>query len=98
LACHLQIDADPDPDPSPAYHFDSEPDPDFYSMRMRIRVPKMMRIHADPDPQHCPPNSHPSIVGQLINQYSQPHSDSFGIFMKRLISKHLHLPLPSSML
>jgi hypothetical protein len=30
-------------------------DPDFYLMRMRIRIQitKMMRILADPDPQHC---------------------------------------------
>jgi hypothetical protein len=27
-------------------------DPDFYLMRMRIQVTKMMRILADPDPQH----------------------------------------------
>jgi hypothetical protein len=55
LACHLQMDADPVPDP--AYHFDADPDadtdPNFYLMRMRIQVIKMMRIHADPDPQHC---------------------------------------------
>ena len=50
----------------PTYHFDADPDPDFFLMRIRIlissdadctrmgiRVPKMMRIHADPDPQHC---------------------------------------------
>jgi hypothetical protein len=48
LACHLQIDAEPDTDP--AYHFDA--DPDFYLMRMLTRVPKMKRIHVDPDPQH----------------------------------------------
>ncbi len=40
--CHLETDVDPDPD--------------FYLMwmpiRMGIQVTKMMRIHADPDPQH----------------------------------------------
>jgi hypothetical protein len=34
-----------------------EADPDFYLMLMRIRIrilaTKMMRIHGDPDPQHC---------------------------------------------
>jgi hypothetical protein len=54
LACHQQIDAYPDQDP--AYHFDAnpdaDPDPDFYWMRMRIQVTKMLRMHADPDPQH----------------------------------------------
>ncbi len=37
-------------------NFDADPDPDFYLMRTRIRmrlqVTKMMRILADPDPQH----------------------------------------------
>jgi hypothetical protein len=50
----LQIDADPDVDP--AYHFDAVQDPDFYLKRMRIRMwiqlTKMVRIHADLDPQH----------------------------------------------
>jgi hypothetical protein len=48
----LQIDAYQDPDP--AYHSDVDPDPDFYLMRIWIQVTKMMRIHAnpDPDPQH----------------------------------------------
>jgi hypothetical protein len=36
-------------DPDPAYHFDA--DPEFYLMR--IQVTKMMRIHADQDPQQC---------------------------------------------
>jgi hypothetical protein len=49
LGCRLQIDADPNPVPDPAYHYDA--DPDFYLMR--IQVTKMMRIHADPDAQHC---------------------------------------------
>jgi hypothetical protein len=53
LACHLQRDADPVPDP--AYHFDTDPDaatdPNFYLMR--IQDIKMMRTHADPDPQTC---------------------------------------------
>jgi hypothetical protein len=44
------------PNIADAYHFDADPDPDFYLMRIRIRmriqVPKMMRIRADPDPQH----------------------------------------------
>ncbi len=55
--------------PDPAYYFDANPDADFYLMRMRIRmriqVTKIMRIHADPDPQHtavfqhlCVPDSH----------------------------------------
>ncbi len=39
-------------DPVPAYQFNADPDPDFYLMRMRIQGPKIMRIHADPDPQH----------------------------------------------
>jgi hypothetical protein len=46
----MQIDADPVPDP--AYHIDA--DPNFYLMGMQIQVTKMMRIHADPDPQHWP--------------------------------------------
>jgi hypothetical protein len=52
LARLLQIDADPVPDP--AYHFDVDTVPNFYwmRMRMRIQVTKVMRIHADPDPQH----------------------------------------------
>jgi hypothetical protein len=49
----IHFDADPDPVPDLAYHFDA--DPDFYLMRMRIQVTKMVRIHADPDPQHCLP-------------------------------------------
>ncbi len=38
------------------HHFDADPDADFYLMRMRMRIQvfKMMGIHADPDPQHCP--------------------------------------------
>ncbi len=38
----------------PAYRLDADLDPDlnFYLMRMRIQVTKMIRIHADPDPQH----------------------------------------------
>ncbi len=56
LAYHVQIDADPDPVSDPSYHFDADPDLDFYLMWMRIRsgiqVTKMMRIPADPDPQH----------------------------------------------
>ncbi len=48
--------------PDPAYYFecgsgswflfDADPDPNFDMMRMRIHATKMMRIHADPDPQH----------------------------------------------
>jgi hypothetical protein len=36
-----------DPDPDPAYHFDADPDaaPDLSF--------NFMRIHEDPDPQHC---------------------------------------------
>jgi hypothetical protein len=62
LACYLQIDAYPVPDP--AYHFDADPDPVFYAdpdfslmqmlFRMRIQVTKMVRIHADPDPDAVP--------------------------------------------
>ncbi len=57
----MQIDVYPVSDP--AYHFDADPnfclmririlfdaDPDFYLMR--IQVTKIMRIHANPDPQH----------------------------------------------
>jgi hypothetical protein len=33
-------------------NFDADPDTDFYLMRMLIQVIKMMRILADPDPQH----------------------------------------------
>ncbi len=40
------------------HHLDADPDADFYLMwmqiLMRIQVIKTMRIHADPDPQHCP--------------------------------------------
>jgi hypothetical protein len=43
-----------------AYHFDA--DPDFLLMWLRIlmqiQVTKMMRIHADPDPQNCLPSQH----------------------------------------
>jgi hypothetical protein len=39
------VDADPDW----TNHPDADPDSDFYLMR--IQVTKMMRIHADPDPQ-----------------------------------------------
>jgi hypothetical protein len=46
LICHFNADPDADPDPYP----------DFYLMRiriwMRIQDTKMMRIHADLDPQH----------------------------------------------
>jgi hypothetical protein len=39
----------------PAYNVDEDPDADadFYLMRMLIQVTKMMRIDAEPDPQHC---------------------------------------------
>ena len=37
-ACHFDADADPDP----AYQVYPDPDPTF----------NLMRIHADPDPQH----------------------------------------------
>ncbi len=50
LACHVQIDADPVPDP--AYYFDGSGS-GFYLMRMRIQVTTIMRIQADPEPQHC---------------------------------------------
>jgi hypothetical protein len=46
----MQIDADADPVSDLDYHFDA--DPDFYLMRIRIQVTKMMRTHADPDPQN----------------------------------------------
>jgi hypothetical protein len=48
-----------------SHHFDEEPDLDpafifpgiqiqlFTLMRICIRLPKMMLVHADPDPQHC---------------------------------------------
>jgi hypothetical protein len=58
LACHLQINADPELVPDYAYHFDVDlnADPDFILMQMRIRMriwlTKMLRIHADADPQH----------------------------------------------
>jgi hypothetical protein len=53
LACHLQIDANPDPDP--AYHFDAENRIRIHLIilaRIRILPFNLMRIHADPDPQH----------------------------------------------
>ncbi len=59
---HFDADLDPsyhfNADPDPAFLFDADPNPEFYLMRMRIRilmrirVPKRMRIHADPDQQH----------------------------------------------
>jgi hypothetical protein len=42
---------DPDPVPDPAYYFDADTDPNYYLVR--IQVINIMRIHADPDPQHC---------------------------------------------
>ncbi len=54
--CHKQIDADPDLVPDPAYYLDGS-ESGFYLMRMRIRmriqVTTIMRIQADPEPQHC---------------------------------------------
>jgi hypothetical protein len=61
----FHCDADPDPDflwdadPDPNFHSDADPDPAFTLMRIRIwlftlkriQLPKMMRIHADTDPQ-----------------------------------------------
>jgi hypothetical protein len=40
-----------DVDPDPAFHFDKDPDPAFHfdEIRMRIQLPKMMRIHVDPE-------------------------------------------------
>jgi hypothetical protein len=42
-----------DPDPDSTHHPDADPGADWDLMRMRIRikVPKMIRIHADPNPQ-----------------------------------------------
>jgi hypothetical protein len=44
------VDAEPDLDP--AFYFYGDPDQLFTLMRIRIRLPKMMLIHGDPDPQH----------------------------------------------
>jgi hypothetical protein len=58
MAYHLQMDADPDPDP--AYHFGVDPDPDYHFDADPDPVPdptvhfSLMRILADPDPQHWP--------------------------------------------
>ncbi len=60
LACHLQIDADPVPDP--AYHFDADAEPDFY----------LMRIHTDPDPQHCDSNRIQAIGPRTGKAYMYP--------------------------
>ncbi len=60
---HFDLDPDPachfDADPEPAYHFEADRDPTFHfdgdaPMRIRIRILRfnLMRIHADPDPQH----------------------------------------------
>jgi hypothetical protein len=40
-------------EPDPSFHFDADPDPYFTVMRIWILLPKIMRIHEDPDPQHC---------------------------------------------
>jgi hypothetical protein len=52
LACHPQIDADSDMDP--AYYFDADAglDPSYHFERIRILPFTLMRIRADPDPQH----------------------------------------------
>ena len=49
LAFHFDANLDP------AFHFNADPDPAFLLMRNRIRILllKMLRIHADPDPQNC---------------------------------------------
>jgi hypothetical protein len=58
-----------------------DPDPDFYLMRIRIRLriqfTKMMRILADPDPQHWTwgePHSGPTMVNK-INVLAGEHNE-----------------------
>ncbi len=56
----FNFDADPDPafhfdaDPDPALHFYAEPDSAFHfdADPVRIKLPEIMRIHSDPDPQY----------------------------------------------
>jgi hypothetical protein len=47
-------DADPDANPDPTFHFDADLDPTFHfdADRIRIQIPKMVRIHADPNRHH----------------------------------------------
>jgi hypothetical protein len=64
----FHFDPDPDPafqfgaDPDPTFRSDADPDPTFRSDADPDS--KMMRIHADPDPLHCPP-LHPTHTHRL---------------------------------
>jgi hypothetical protein len=43
-----------DPDSDPAFHFNAGPDPAFQLFTLiqnQIQLPKIMSIHADPDPK-----------------------------------------------
>ncbi len=42
-----------DADPDPAFHFDADSTLKRKRIRILIQLPKMMQIHADPDPQQC---------------------------------------------
>ncbi len=48
----LHFDVDADADPGPACHFDADPDPAqaFHIDAYPDQLPKMVRIHAGPDP------------------------------------------------
>ncbi len=54
LADPHHFDVDPDADPDPAFHSDADLDPTFHfdADRTRIQIPKMIRIHADPNLHH----------------------------------------------
>jgi hypothetical protein len=52
-----------------------DPEPDFYLMRMQIHVPKMMRIHADPDP-------HTTISGPFLKGYRPSDIGGLWIWQK----------------
>jgi hypothetical protein len=90
----FHFDADPDPDP--AFLFDA--DSTSRRKRIRIQLPKMMQIHADPDPQHCSfirkYNKAVLFSKKLLMRelFPRPYSTSiaFTVFVSRLVISAAH--------